>query len=65
VKGMVAIFTYGFKVAEHNFKEAKVRLETLTTYNDLIEQALETGYIQKDEVASLQEWRLNPSEWGK
>ena len=65
VKGMVAIFTYGFKKAEENFKEARVRLETLTTYNTLIDQALESGSIKKEEVASLQEWRLNPSEWGQ
>jgi len=65
VKGMVAIFTYGFKVAENNFKNAKVRLETLTSYNTLIEQALEAKSIGKEDVTSLQEWRLNPSEWGK
>jgi orotate phosphoribosyltransferase len=65
VKGMVAIFTYGFKVAEDNFKDAKVRLETLTSYNPLIEQALEAKSIGKEDVTSLQEWRLNPSEWGK
>jgi len=60
VKGMVAIFTYGFKVAENNFKDAKVRLETLTSYNTLIEQALEAKSIGKEDVTSLQEWRLNP-----
>ncbi len=65
VKGMVAIFTYGFKVAEDNFKEAKVKLETLTTYNDLIDKALEAEYIKQEDIASLQEWRLNPAEWGK
>jgi len=65
VKGMVAIFTYGFKVAEDNFKNAKVRLETLTSYNTLIEQAVEAKSVGKDDVTSLQEWRLNPSEWGK
>jgi orotate phosphoribosyltransferase len=65
VKGMVAIFTYGFKVAEDNFKKAKVRLETLTSYNTLIEQAVEAKSVGKDDVTSLQEWRLNPAEWGK
>jgi len=65
VKGMVAIFTYGFKVAEDNFKKAKVRLETLTTYNALIKQALENKSISEDDVSSLQEWRIKPDEWGK
>ncbi len=65
VKGMVAIFTYGFKVAEENFKNARVRLETLTSYNMLIEEALDSKSIKKEDVSSLQEWRLDPAEWGK
>jgi hypothetical protein len=31
----------------------------------LIEQALEMNYIDEVDVASLKEWRENPSEWGK
>ncbi len=65
VKGMVAIFTYGFKVAEDNFKKSKVKLTTLTDYNSLIEQALDSEYIAENEVESLKEWRLAPDVWGK
>nr|MBC8146473.1 orotate phosphoribosyltransferase [Bacteroidota bacterium] len=42
VKGMVAIFTYGFDTAEDNFKKAKCKLFTLSNYETLIKQALET-----------------------
>jgi len=65
VLGMVAIFTYGFKVAEDNFVKSNVKLTTLTDYNSMIETALEAEYVQASDVESLKEWRLNPSEWGK
>lgn len=65
VKGMVAIFSYGFSLAEEGFKKAGVRLYTLSNYDILIKQAVESGYIKEDDVKSLQEWRVNPSEWGK
>lgn len=65
VKGMVAIFTYGFKVAENRFKEADVRLYTLSDYDNLIKQAADSGYVKEEDIKSLQVWRQNPAEWGK
>ncbi len=63
VKGLVAIFTYGFEVAETNFKEAKCPFVTLTNYDVLLEKALHDTYISKDDVESLKEWKINPSQW--
>lgn len=63
VLGMIAIFTYGFAIAEENFAEAGIKVRTLSNYNDMIEQALNTGYISADEVASLQAWREDPANW--
>ncbi|RLD44431.1 MAG: orotate phosphoribosyltransferase [Bacteroidetes bacterium] len=65
VEGMVAIFSYGFEVAEENFKEKDVDLTILTDYNTMINQAKEAGYVSSDDVESLKEWRLSPSTWGK
>lgn len=65
VKGMAAIFTYGFKTAADNFKKAKCKVITLSNYEMLIKQALETEYITEKDLKSLKEWRENPSEWGK
>ncbi len=65
VKGMAAIFTYGFKTATDNFKKAKCKVITLSNYELLIKQALETEYITEKDLKSLKEWRENPSEWGK
>ena len=63
VVGMVALFTYGFPVAEENFMEAGVELVALSNYNEMLEVALQTSYINEGEAATLRDWRLNPSEW--
>lgn len=63
VKGMAAIFTYGFDVAENNFKSTDCKLTTLTNYTTLINVALDKGYISEKDVASLSEWRKNPDTW--
>lgn len=63
VKGMVAIFSYGFDVANENFKNKNVHLSTLSNYDFLLEQALESNYISKNELTTLQEWRKEPSTW--
>ena len=63
VKGMVALFSYGFDLAKKNFLEHKCPLVTLTDYASVLEKAIETNYIQESDVESLNEWRMNPSEW--
>ena len=63
VKGMVAIFSYGFDIATENFKEKNVELTTLSNYENLLEQALDSNYISEKELITLQEWRSNPSIW--
>jgi orotate phosphoribosyltransferase len=63
VKGMAAIFTYGFKVASENFKKANCKLVTLSDYETLIKQALESNFISERDLVSLQKWRENPANW--
>lgn len=65
VVGMVASYTYGFPVAEKAFEDAGVKLVTLTDYEHVVAQAVETGYISESDVNVLNEWRKNPSEWRK
>jgi len=60
---MVAIFTHGFPVVEENFKAAKVPMITLSNYNAVIEEALRTDYITKEDIEILQEWRKDPANW--
>ena len=63
VLGMVAIFSYGFEVADQNFKDEGLSLNTLSNYENLLEQALEIDYIKIEHLKTLSEWNSNPSEW--
>ncbi len=63
VLGMVAIFSYGFEVADKNFSDAGVPLVCLSNYDALLPQAVEENYIDQSTLASLAEWRKNPSGW--
>lgn len=65
VLGMVAIFTYGFPVAQEQFAAANVELTTLSNYNALLELAAETNYVDASVIPTLQEWRKDPSNWNK
>jgi len=64
VLGMMAIFTYDFPVAQENFDKANIRLNTLSDYHHLLEQASQQGTISNESVAMLKEWRKDPSVWG-
>lgn len=63
VKGMVAIFSYGFEVAKNNFKTENVTVHTLSNYENLLDEALDTKYITAKEQDILATWNANPSEW--
>lgn len=63
VIGMVAMFTYGFPLAEQRFKEAGIRLMTLSNYEAMLNVALETGFIHESDIKTLQEWREDPGNW--
>ncbi len=60
VLGMVAIFTYGFPIADANFKEKNVKLVTLSTYEALLPKAVEMGYVTESQLVTLVEWRREP-----
>lgn len=63
VKGMAAIFTYGFQQATDAFMKSDVELITLTDYEYLIKQAVKAEYIDEKDIKSLQEWRAHPEKW--
>ena len=64
VLGMVSIFTYGFPVAQENFDNAKVPLISLSTYNELIDEALHLNYVTEEQILKLKNWREDPGSWG-
>jgi orotate phosphoribosyltransferase len=65
VKGLVSIFSYGFETATDNFRAAACPYYSLSNYDVLIQQAIRSGYIDKNDLQTLQAWRMNPSQWQK
>jgi orotate phosphoribosyltransferase len=63
IKGMAAIFSYSFKIAEDSFANANVDLFTLSNYECLLDLAVAKDYITENEQNLLQEWRKSPAEW--
>lgn len=63
VKGLAAIFTYGFDESIKNFKKEKCVFETLTNYDYLMDAAIKKNYIDESNLESLVEWKKKPSEW--
>jgi len=65
VKGLVAIFTYGFEVATETFEEASCQAWALSDYEHLLQQAITDGYVRDEDMFLLKKWRVNPSQWGQ
>jgi orotate phosphoribosyltransferase len=63
VKGLIAIFSYGFETADEAFEKAECPYVVLSDYDHLIEQAMNLGYIKEEELDQLKKWRELPSTW--
>lgn len=64
VLGLAAIFTYGFPLAAQNFEKQNCPMYTLSNYHILIEEALQMGYVQQNQMEMLSKWREKPEEFG-
>lgn len=65
IMGLAAIFTYNFPASEQNFHNASCAYYTLSDYMHLANEALDSGYIQANQMEFLQSWRKDPAGWGK
>lgn len=63
VEGMVSIFNYNFNVADEAFKNANVKFQSLTNYNELIGLAIEKGIVTSGQENTLLNWRQDPANW--
>ncbi len=63
VSGMLSVFTYGLSLADENFEKANCPLISLSDYDTLIKVALDSHYITKKDIKSLEKWRENPKIW--
>jgi len=65
VKGVASIFNYRLKIAEDNFKKAKLSCISLSDYPTLIERAVETNYVTAQNLETLEEWQKKPGRLGE
>jgi len=65
VKGMVAIFTYGFDLATENFKKSSCDLVTLSDYSTLIAEAEQREYLTGPQAEALISWREDTAAWSE
>ncbi len=65
VLGMMSIFNYEFDIAIENLHEINCKTLSLCSYSTLVEVAIEKNYVSSSDLSNLQEWRKNPSAWGK
>lgn len=63
VQGMLALFTYAFRIAEENFKSANLDLYTLSDYPHLLEALKHSGNLNQETFETLINWREDPSAW--
>lgn len=63
VIGILAIFSYGFEVADQASKEAGIPFRTLITLDDLLEAAGEMGTLSSDDIGLINNWRTDPNNW--
>ena len=50
---------------KNNFKSKNIPFFTLSNYDVLIEEAVKLNYVTEPQLVTLQDWRVNPSEWRK
>ncbi|MGN6475727.1 MAG: orotate phosphoribosyltransferase [Flavipsychrobacter sp.] len=65
VIGMCGLFTYGFNAASEAFEKAMLPLYTISNYQALMEVAEEQKLIAPEQKATLEQWRVDPANWGK
>lgn len=63
VKGLVAIFSYGFETAKEGFDKVNCPFYTLTDYDHLVKEALTQDYIREEDLSHLKKWRELPDRW--
>jgi orotate phosphoribosyltransferase len=61
--GVGAIFTYGLEKATTAFADAGFPFTTLTTFNVLMEQAIEMGSLSPEHKDVIAEWQQDPAAW--
>lgn len=63
ITGMVAIFTYLFPESKAKFDAHNFGVKTLSNYDILLEQAVNSRYLAPEQINALKDWKNNPAQW--
>lgn len=63
VLGAVCVLNYEFPSAVKRLRDADIHVESLCTYDILVEAAIDINYIHPSQEATLKEWRKDPANW--
>lgn len=63
VVGVLAIFTYGFPEAKKNFEKANCVFKTLSSYEVMLQEALNLNLIEEENLEELKKWSVDPVNW--
>lgn len=63
VLGGVCVLNYEFPAAVKRLRDADVNVESLCTYDTLVEAAIDIKYIDPSQEKTLKEWRRAPANW--
>lgn len=65
IENCFSIFSYGLNEAISQFNNISCKVNSLLTYDILLEEAVAQKYINQHEFELLQTWRENPFSWGE
>ena len=60
---VLSIVSYNLKGVASGFESAGVPLETLTTFDTLMQMALEFRHVRASDVDDLRAWQQDPQAW--
>lgn len=60
----LCIFSYNFSPAIEAFANAHCKFRALLSYETLLAEAKDSGYLSSDAVSELQQWQKDPFGWG-
>ena len=63
VLGGVCVLNYEFPAAVKRLRDSDVNVESLCTYDTLVEAAIDIKYIDPSQEKTLKEWRRDPANW--
>lgn len=65
VHDILAITTYGLKIASENFAKNKINVTTLTDLDHSCQVAVKKGFLKPEQVSIVKKWAKDPKNWGR